>query len=335
MSEKMKNTLYKEELKMKKRRSILFFGILISLVFILFIPAWAKYPEKMITIIVPWPPGGRSDLIGRILAPAVEKHAGTQVTVINKPGAGGVVGAKEVANSKPDGYTTLIISNTLIWFKYSIDVPMDIKDYVPVCQIINQPQLLVVSAKAPWKDLKDFVVYAKANPGKAKIAMTTTKGLDLLFVHEFQEKAGFKGIKVPYNGDAPAVAAVAGQHVDILLAPFVSVMSMLEAGELKALGVASEKRNPLRPQIPTFKEQGVDVVLVSNQALYAPKGTPPEATNTLAKTVEKALKEPELVNNLEKLGLGGEIEFMGPQEYLKEVMRLDEIYKKFKAEVGI
>jgi tripartite-type tricarboxylate transporter receptor subunit TctC len=255
--------------------------------------------------------------------------------VINKPGAGGVVGAKEVANSKPDGYTTLIISNTLIWFKYSIDVPMDIKDYVPVCQIINQPQLLVVSAKAPWKDLKDFVVYAKANPGKAKIAMTTTKGLDLLFVHEFQEKAGFKGIKVPYNGDAPAVAAVAGQHVDILLAPFVSVMSMLEAGELKALGVASEKRNPLRPQIPTFKEQGVDVVLVSNQALYAPKGTPPEATNTLAKAVEKALKEPELVNNLEKLGLGGEIEFMGPQEYLKEVMRLDEIYKKFKAEVGI
>ena len=320
---------------MKKWTRILFFCILVSWVFILSIPAWAKYPEKMISIIVPWPPGGRSDLIGRILAPALEKHIGAQATVINKPGAGGVAGAKEVAGSKPDGYTILIISNTLIWFKYSIDVPMDIKDYAPICQIINQPQLLVVSAKAPWKDLKDFVVYAKANPGKAKIALTTTKGLDHLFVHEFQEKAGFKGIKVPYNGDAPAVAAVAGQHVDILLAPFVSVMSMLEAGELKALGVASGKRNPLRPQIQTFKEQGVDVVLDSNQGLYAPKGTPPEVVDILGKAVEKALKEPELVKNLEKLGLGGEIEFMDPKEYFKEVMRLDEIYRKFKAEVGI
>ncbi|MCX5820049.1 MAG: tripartite tricarboxylate transporter substrate binding protein [Deltaproteobacteria bacterium] len=295
--------------------------------------ASAAYPEKVINWIIPWAAGGRTDVAARILAPALEKELGKPVIVVNKPGAGGVVGSKEVASAKPDGYTMMLTSISLILTQYTAPTPTNLKDYTLACQLLTSPALLTVNSKAPWHGVRDFIEYAKVNPNKIKNGASGTGTSDHIFAAAFQQKAGIKMTHVPYTGDAPAVAAVVGKHIDSNFAPMPSVKQFVDAGELKILGVGSNKRRALYPNVPTWKEQGLDLSISAFQGIYLPKNTPKEIVATLERVFEKVLKDPEIVSKIEKVGI--ELEFLPQGEFTALVEETDSTLKVLVDQLGL
>jgi len=295
--------------------------------------AVAAYPERAITWVVTWPAGGRTDTVSRIFAPALEKILGQPVVVVNKPGAGGVVGAKEVAMAKPDGYTISLMSISMILTQYTVPTPTNLKDYLPVAQLLSSPGLLTVNSKAPWKGVKDFVEYCQANPSKVKNGASGTGTSDHIFSAAFQKAAGIKLIHVPYAGDAPAVAALAGRHVDSNFAPMVAVKAFVDAGDMKVLGVASDQRRSIYPNVPTWKEQGVKASISTFEGIYAPKGIPADIVSILEKALEKVVKNPEVISKIEKIGV--ELEFKGVSEFGKHVAESDKLLREVVEELGL
>jgi len=293
----------------------------------------AAYPERPITWVVTWPAGGRTDTVSRIFAPALEKILGQPVVIVNKPGAGGVVGAKEVAMAKPDGYTISLISISMILTQYTVPTPTNLRDYIPIAQMLSSPGLLTVHSKAPWNNAKEFVEYAKANPGKIKNGASGTGTSDHLFTAAFQKTAGIKLTHVPYPGDAPAVAALAGQHVDSNFAPMVAVKPFVDAGDMKVLGVASDQRRSLYSKVPTWKEQGINVSISTFEGIYAPKGLPANIVAILEKALEQVVKNPDIIGKIEKIGV--ELEFKGHQEFVKYVGEADKVLKELVEELGL
>jgi tripartite-type tricarboxylate transporter receptor subunit TctC len=295
--------------------------------------AQAAYPEKPINWIVPWPAGGRTDSHSRIFASALEKVLGQPVLVINKPGAVGVVGAKEVSMSKPDGYTVGALSITAILTQYTVPTPTNLKEYVPVLQLVNNPGLVTVNSKVPWKTLKEFIAYAKANPRKIKNATSGTGSSDHIFAAAFEKATGIKFNNIPYVGDTPAVAALAGGHVDATFFPMVSVKAFVDSGDMRVLGVASDKRRPQYPTVPTWKEQGVNVSISTFEGLYAPAGTPAEVVETLEKAMAKVVQNPEVIDKVRKLGL--ELDFQGHKDFVKTVADADNILREMVDTLGL
>jgi len=293
----------------------------------------AAYPERAVSWVVTWPAGGRTDTVSRIFAPALEKILGQPVVVVNKPGAGGVVGAKEVAMAKPDGYTISLMSISMILTQYTAPTPTNLKDYIPVAQLLSSPGLLTVHSKAPWNNVKEFVEHAKANPLKVKNGASGTGTSDHLFTAAFQKAAGIKLIHVPYAGDAPAVAALAGRHVDSNFAPMVAVKAFVDAGDMKVLGVAADQRRPLYSRVPTWKEQGVDVSISTFEGIYIPKGTPADIVSLLEKALEKVVKNPEVISKIEKIGV--ELDFKAHPEFVKHVAEADKVLRELVEELGL
>lgn len=321
---------------MKSWKSKVGWILVFSLVFLLgAVPGAvsAAYPEKVISWIIPWSAGGRTDVAARIFAPALEKELGKPVIVVNKPGAGGVVGSKEAAMAKPDGYTIMLTSISLILTQYTAPTPTHLKDYTLVCQLLTSPALAVVNSKSPWNSLRGFVEYGKANPGKIKNGASGTGTSDHIFAAAFQKAAGIKMTHVPYAGDAPAVAAVVGKHVDCNFAPMPSVKSFVDAGELIILGVGSDRRRPLYPNVPTWKEQGVDMSISAFQGIYLPKNTPREIVSILEKAFEKILKDPDVVSKIEKVGI--ELEFLNQGEFVKVVDETDNTLRVLVEQLGL
>jgi tripartite-type tricarboxylate transporter receptor subunit TctC len=293
----------------------------------------AAYPERAISWVVTWPAGGRTDTVSRIFAPALEKILGQPVVVVNKPGAGGVVGAKEVAMAKPDGYTISLISISMILTQYTVPSPTNLKDYIPLVQLLSSPGLLTVHSKAPWNSLKEFVEYAKANPGKVKNGASGTGTSDHLFSAAFQKAAGIRFIHVPYAGDAPAVAALAGRHVDSNFAPMVAVKAFVDAGDMKVLGVAADQRRRLYSKVPTWKEQGVNSSISTFEGIYVPQGVPANIISLLEKALEKVVKDPEVISKIEKIGV--ELEFKDHNEFTKHVAASDKMLRELVEELGL
>lgn len=293
----------------------------------------AAYPEKPVTWIVTWPAGGRTDVTSRMFASALEKILGQPVLVVNKPGAGGVVGAKEVAMARPDGYTISQMSISMILTQYTAPTPTNLKDYIPVAQLLSSPALVTVHAKAPWNSIKEFVEYAKANPDKLKVGASGTGTSDHLFAAAFQKASGIKLTRVPYAGDAPAVAALVGRHVDCNFAPIAAVKSFADAGELKILGVASDKRRSLYSNIPTWKEQGVNSSISSFEGIYVPKGTPAGIISTLEKALERVIKDPDVISKIEKIG--AEIDFVKQSDFVVHVNDADKVLRELVEELGL
>jgi tripartite-type tricarboxylate transporter receptor subunit TctC len=315
----------------KRTRIAVFLFIILSLVCVQNV--LAAYPARPISWVVTWPAGGRTDIVSRIFAPSLEKILGQPVVVVNKPGAGGVVGAKEVAMAKPDGYTISLMSISMILTQYTVPTPTDLKDYIPVVQLLSNPALLTVNSKSPWNSLKEFIDFAKANPGKIKFGASGTGTSDHIFASAFQKGAGIKLFHVPYTGDAPAVTALAGRHVDANFAPMVSVKPLVDAGELKVLGVAADKRRDLYPNVPTWKEQRVNISISSFDGIYVPKGTPPEIVSALEKAFNKVVKDPDVISRIGKVGV--ELDFMTHAEFVKQVAESDKVLRELVEEIGL
>jgi tripartite-type tricarboxylate transporter receptor subunit TctC len=300
----------------------------------LFLPcaAPAAYPEKAVTVIVPFPPGGRTDLMARVLTQQLSKALGQTAVVVNKPGAGGVLGAREVASAAPDGYTLGVFSTAVVTAQYTVPTPTDLKDYAAISVINIDPMALAVKADAPWKTLKDLVGYGRQNPGKLRIA-TIPGASAQIFAASFANAAGVQGPYVPFKGDSDGATALAGGHIDVHVAVPVSYKALAEGGKVRVLALASESRSAMYKDVPTFRENGVDLVIGSFHIVFAPRRTPPDVLRTLEAAVDKAMREPELVKQMEASSLG--YANMNQKETATYLAQQDEVYRQVIDKVGL
>ena len=275
------------------------------------------YPSKPFRIVVPFPPGGPADVLARTVGDKLQAALGQPVVVDNRPGAGGNIGMELVAKAAPDGHTLALAPAGNLTVNPSLyrNVPYDVaRDFAPVTVIAAVPNVLVINAQVPAKDLADLVAYAKANPGKLNFASPGPGSGAHLAGELLKSSAGIEMVHVPFNGIAPAVTAVVAGDVQVMFAGTSAAMPQVNAGKLRALGVASLKRIASAPALPTLDEAGLPGFDVTSwYSIVAPAGTPPAVVDRLQKEVAKALEAPDVKAKL--AGLGAEPVGNTPSEF--------------------
>jgi len=293
-----------------------------------------EYPTKPINLIVPYAPGGSSDLSARPFADKLKDLLGQPVVVVNKAGAGGSVGAAEVARSKGDGYTLLNASiGPITIVPYTTDVGYYYDNFKPVSQMTDIPLAIAVQGNSPIKDLKGFIEYAKENPGKIRIGNPGAGNIQHVACEYFCKLAGIEVTNMPFEGANPAVAALLGGHVEAVFTGVTEVTPHYKSGAFRILAVTSEKRMETMPDAPTFKEQGYDVLFGVWYGVLAPKDTPDEVVVKLAEALKKAASDEKVLDAWDKLFLIPA--YLGPQEFQARIKRDAETNKKVLEEIGL
>lgn len=259
------------------------------------------WPDKPVRLIVPYTPGGATDIVARLVAQKLADDTKWTFIVDNRAGGNGNIGMDVVAKARPDGYTiglgqtaNLAINPTLF-----PKMPYDaLKDLVPVSVVASQPVVLVVRADAPFKTLTELVAAAKAKPGEIRQALAGTGTLGHMAGEVLAKRAGFKVLNVPYKGAAPAITDLLGGQTDYMFATPQGALAMVKGGKLRALAVTSAKRLPVMPDVPTVAESYKGFEAVDWKALVAPAGTSPEIVKKLNAAVDKALAKPATISQL-------------------------------------
>jgi tripartite-type tricarboxylate transporter receptor subunit TctC len=270
-------------------------------------PALAQsYPDKPIKIIVPAAPGGPTDVPARLASQILPPRLGQPIVVENRPGAGGAIGARAVAGSPADGYT-LLAGNTSVFAvipAVSTSAAYDpIRDFAPVAKVSESFQILVVLPSFPAQTLKEFLDYAKANPGKLNYAHTGPGGLPHLTAALFKSKTATDLVGVSYRSGGEAVTAVLSGAVHLTFESITILLPLIREGKVRALGITSGKRSPLAPDLPTLAELGVpDYEVLTFNGIAAPKATAPAIVNRLNAAINEGLKTPEMQDAIAKLG---------------------------------
>lgn len=268
--------------------------------------AQTSYPTKPVTIVVPFPPGGTSDVVGRILADALSKELGQTVIVDNRAGAGGTVGSRTVAEAKPDGYTLLLGTSSTNGTNSAVykNLPYDAyEDFTPVTQIIRVPGVIAVNKNFPSKQYDGFVKALEAEPERFSYASSGNGGATNMAMEYYKSMTGLKIMHVPYRGTDPALNDVIGGQVDMIWDTAASSMPHIQAGNLTAVMVAGKERLPQIPDVPTAAEVGLaDYDAEMWNGLLAPAGLPADVLETLNSAAVRALNKPEVRERYAALG---------------------------------
>jgi tripartite-type tricarboxylate transporter receptor subunit TctC len=264
------------------------------------------YPSKPITLVVPFPPGGVAEIVGRPLAAVMEKSLRQPIILINRPGAGGAVGMASVAKAPGDGYTLLMGLSSISIFPVSDRIngkqpAYELKEFAPIALITADPTVLVVRTDGPYKTLKDFVDAAKANPGKINYSSSGVYGTLHVAMEIFANAAGIKLFHVPYQGGGPAVTALLGGQVEALASGPAAAIGQIRGGKMRALASWSSERLALLPEIPTFKELGYDAEFYIWTGVFAPAATPPNILLRIRNAVKEAANSAEFKAAMDKV----------------------------------
>ena len=294
-------------------------------------PAFAAYPDRPVKLIVPWAAGGDTDNIFRPFAPNLQKHLGETVVIANVGGASGTKGAREAKASPPDGYTIYAVHDYIHSTYYAGVADVQYTDFEPICLIASTASVLTASPKTPWNDWKGLLADAKARPGQITVGATLAS-TSHFFPALIEQAAGIKFKYVSYEGLAPRMNAILGGHVD-LTDSNMTQRGKVEAGQLKFIAIATEKRHPVLPNLPTLKELGVDVVFDVNRGLMAPKGTPEPVLAKLESACTAAAKEPSFAEAMAKQAT--DVRFMDRKTYAKWLKQNDDLNKKLAIDLGL
>jgi tripartite-type tricarboxylate transporter receptor subunit TctC len=274
------------------------------------------YPARPIRMIVPFPPGGSTDLVARVVAQKMSDAWGQQVVVDNRPGANGMIGTDLVAKAAPDGYTIVLgtigpmaINASLYRMPYDID-----RDLAPITYTANIANVLVVNPSVPAKDVKELIALGKAKPGTLTFGSSGTGGAPHMAVELFKLLAKVNVVHVPYKGGGPSMTDAVGGQITGSFASMPSAVGFIKAGKLRALGVSAGRRSPALPEVPTVAEAGVKGFAVLDwQGLFGTAKTPPEIVNKLNAEVVRTLAMPDVVERLTAAGV--EIQTSTPKAF--------------------
>jgi tripartite-type tricarboxylate transporter receptor subunit TctC len=268
--------------------------------------AQAAYPSRNIKLIVPYPAGGTTDLLGRLVADQIKSGLKAVVVVENKPGAATTLGAEQVARSEPDGYTIMIATSTTLAINKTLyrKLPYDpVKDFAPISLVAAVPFCLIVNPDIPAKTLTEFIAYAKANPGLA-YGSAGNGSPQHLGAEMLRSAAGIEIRHVPYRGSVPAMLDVIAGHIPFMVVDLQPALQQIKEAKVRVLGVTTPKRVAVAPDIPTIAEGGLPgYELVAWQGIVAPAGTPRPIVDALAAQIAKLLSDPETGSKLTTLSL--------------------------------
>lgn len=290
----------------------------------------AAYPDKSIKFLVPWPPGGATDQVARILTVPLSKELGVSVFVENKGGAGGNIGTQAFLQDKPDGYSMLMATSSTnaagphLFANQGFDAA---KDFTPVILVCTIPNIMVVPESSPWNSLKDLLADVKQNPGKYTYGSAGIGASQHLAGAQFKTVTGLDVRHVPYKGSGPAALDLMAGHIDMMLD--TGSLNNIKAGKLKALAVAADKRIPELPNVPTLKELGVPMVANAWYGVMLPAGAPKDVTEKLNAAFNKVLRDPEVRKTLQ--GIGAQVDGGSVNDFTKfsqsEIKRYEGIVK--------
>lgn len=263
------------------------------------------YPDKSLQLIVPFPPGGASDVVARIIGSELETRLGKPVVIMNRPGGGTTIAGKEVARAAPDGYTLFSSSNSTFTLPAAVKegVPYDAaRDFEPIGQTGKITLALVTYKDNPIKDVASLVAEAKANPDKLSLASFGAATVSHFAGELFKASAGIKMVHLPYKGSAPAMNDLIGKHIQYHVDTVIAVKPQIEAGTVRVLAVFSAKRTPLLPEVPTLTELGYPIDFASWGAMVTPKGLPPDVREKLTVALEQTINSPSVIERFTKVG---------------------------------
>jgi len=291
----------------------------------------AAYPERPVRMIVPWAAGGDTDNIFRPFGQVLQKHLGQTVVIANVGGASGTRGAKEAKEAAADGYTLYAVHDYIHSTYWAGVADVQYTDFEPICLISSTASVLTASPKTPWKSLKDLLADAKARPGQITVGATLAS-TSHFFPALIEKATGAKFKYVSYEGLAPRMNAILGGHVD-LTDSNLTQKGKVEAGQLKFLAIATEKRHPEMPSVPTLKELGVNVVYDVNRGVMVPKGTPADVIAKLGTSCAAAAKEPEFAQAMKLQGT--DVRYLDRAAYAKWLKETDDLNRNLAKDLGL
>jgi tripartite-type tricarboxylate transporter receptor subunit TctC len=267
-------------------------------------PALAEpgYPTKPIELVVPYPAGGGTDVLGRAFAQAAVKHLPQSIIVLNKPGASGAIGWADVINGKPDGYKMVLLATDLMTQPNMGYTKITYEDFIPIARLNYDPAAITVRADAPWKNVEEFLAAAKK--GDFKIGNGGNGSTWHLAAAAIEDRTGAKFNHIPFAGAQPAILSLLGGHLDAITVSAAETYSHVSAGKLKTLAVMSEQRIKGFEQVPTLKERGMDISIGTWRGLAVNKATPPDVVAVLRTATAKVASEPGLLEALDKQNMG-------------------------------
>lgn len=298
--------------------------------------AFATYPDKPITLVVPWAAGGSTDILARAIAEQLTKSMGQPVIVDNRVGASGNIGSNFVAKAKPDGYTLLIGSMSTHAMNPTLMPNMPFKgadDFTPIALVANVINTMVVNPSVPAKNLKEFIAYAKANPGKLAYASAGAGSTNHLSAEMFVKAAGIQMLHVPYKGGAPAVLDTVGNQTQVLFSAGTQTLPHVSSGKLRLLAVTEPKRSSLLPDTPTVAETLPGFEMSVWYAAFGPAGMPKELVTRLNAEINKALAVPQVRARMDSMGV--ELVNSTPEQLATALRRDTERYSKIITDLNI
>jgi tripartite-type tricarboxylate transporter receptor subunit TctC len=314
------------------------FIVLVLAAFALASPVAAQnYPSKPIRMIVPFPPGGGTDAVSRLVAQELQKSTGWTVVIENKAGAGGMIGLQEAARARNDGYDIVMgqVDNMVIAPAVQQTGIMDpVKDLTPVIQVASSPFLFMSSVDSKYKTLNDWVTEAKANPGAVSYGTAGYGTFTHLAVELLQKAGNFKAVQLPYRGAAPAITDLLGGHIPMAALSIASGMPHIQGGKVRGLAVTSATRSPALPDVPTVAESGFPGFEANGWlGILVPNGTPPEVIAKLNGEIAKVMQSPEMKKQL--LAQGVEARVSTPEQFGALIRSESVKWGKIIADAGI
>jgi tripartite-type tricarboxylate transporter receptor subunit TctC len=293
----------------------------------------AAYPEKPVTIIVGYTPGGTMDVTARAIAEATKKYFPQPIAVINRPGGGGSIGAAETIQAKPDGYTVgLSNQETLTFLPHRSKLPYQSpEDYTSIITLVINNVLIAVKSTSPWKNIQEFMAYARANPGQVRVASSGIGTTQHINLEQLKAAAKLNLQHVPFAGAAEVIPALLGGHVEAMVSHPGNTLPYYQPGKVRVLAVFEKKRNPLFPDAPTFREIGYDLIHETCYVIFGPKGIPSKDLSTLHDAFKKGMEDPIFIKPMESRGFI--VFYEGPQELKNRLIRDYEINGKFAADL--
>jgi tripartite-type tricarboxylate transporter receptor subunit TctC len=265
------------------------------------------YPSRPVRMIVPFAPGGASDTVARIIQPAMAELLKQQVVVDNRGGAAGNIGVEVAVRANPDGYNFLLGNigtmaiNPVFYTKFQY---RPLKDLIPVTQIVDVPGCLVVHPSLPAKNVKDLIGHMKANPGKLNYGAPAPSSANALEMHMFLAATGTNAVQIAYKGGAgPAMIGLLGNEVQMMFVTFSSAIGFAKSNRVRMLAVISPERNPALPEVPTMREQGLNMTVGSWQGLFLPQQTPKPVVDKLYRVGVDMMKDPQVVKRMGENGI--------------------------------